>query len=105
MKGFGGSSFMTWLQRIVCTAEISFYAPSFARWSVRSTCDFVAEGTMQIRSERAATMCGLVAILLWSTAAGLIRGVSEQFGPLGGAAMICNMSRISCIELPPRMQR
>ncbi|MCR4536834.1 aromatic amino acid DMT transporter YddG [Pseudomonas sp. 18.1.10] len=43
---------------------------------------------MQINSERAATACGLVAILLWSTAAGLIRSVSELFGPLGGAALI-----------------
>lgn len=46
---------------------------------------------MQIRGERAATTCGLVAIVLWSTAAGLIRSVSEQFGPLGGAAMIYSL--------------
>lgn len=43
---------------------------------------------MQVRSEKAATACGLVAILLWSTAAGLIRSVSEDFGPEGGAAML-----------------
>lgn len=49
---------------------------------------------MQIRSERAATACGLVAIILWSTAAGLIRGVSEQFGPLGGAAMIYSLGAL-----------
>jgi drug/metabolite transporter (DMT)-like permease len=36
----------------------------------------------------AATACGLAAILLWSTASGLIRSVSEYFGPIGGAALI-----------------
>lgn len=49
---------------------------------------------MQINNERAATACGLAAILLWSTAAGLIRGVSETFGPLGGAAMIYSLGAI-----------
>ncbi|CAI8974366.1 amino acid exporter YddG [Pseudomonas sp. IT-347P] len=49
---------------------------------------------MQIRSERAATACGLVAIVLWSTAAGLIRGVSEHFGPLGGAALIYSLGAV-----------
>ncbi len=52
---------------------------------------------MQIRGERAATVCGLVAIVLWSTAAGLIRGVSEQFGVLGGAAMIYSLGAILLI--------
>lgn len=46
---------------------------------------------MLIKGERAATACGLVAIVLWSTAAGLIRGVSEHFGPLGGAALIYSL--------------
>jgi drug/metabolite transporter (DMT)-like permease len=49
---------------------------------------------MQINSERAATACGLVAILLWSTAAGLIRSVSERFGPLGGAALIYTLGAV-----------
>jgi hypothetical protein len=49
---------------------------------------------MQINSERAATACGLVAILLWSTAAGLIRRVSERFGPLGGAALIYTLGAV-----------
>lgn len=49
---------------------------------------------MQIRGERAATACGLVAIVLWSTAAGLIRGVSEHFGPLGGAALIYSLGAL-----------
>lgn len=54
---------------------------------------------MQLNSERAATSCGLVAIILWSTAAGLIRGVSEQFGPLGGAAMIYSLGAILLLML------
>ncbi|MEG3012741.1 MAG: EamA family transporter, partial [Pseudomonas sp.] len=49
---------------------------------------------MQIRVERAATVCGLVAIILWSTATGLIRSVSELFGPLGGAALIYTLGAI-----------
>lgn len=32
---------------------------------------------------RNATLCGLAAILLWSTASGLIRGVSQHFGAIG----------------------
>ncbi|VVP38688.1 hypothetical protein PS896_04739 [Pseudomonas fluorescens] len=40
---------------------------------------------MSVRSERGATICGLLAILLWSTTAALIRRVSEMFGPLGGS--------------------
>lgn len=54
---------------------------------------------MIIRGERAATACGLVAILLWSTAAGLIRSVSEIFGPLGGAAMIYSLGAVLLIGL------
>jgi drug/metabolite transporter (DMT)-like permease len=36
----------------------------------------------------AATILGLLAVLLWGTVVGLIRGVSEAFGPIGGAALI-----------------
>ncbi|MGY2374609.1 aromatic amino acid DMT transporter YddG [Pseudomonas sp. SDO524_S393] len=54
---------------------------------------------MQISSERAATACGLVAILLWSTAAGLIRSVSEFFGPLGGAALIYTLGAVLLVLL------
>lgn len=36
----------------------------------------------------AATIMGLLAVLLWGTVVGLIRGVSEAFGPVGGAALI-----------------
>ncbi|WP_223569735.1 aromatic amino acid DMT transporter YddG [Pseudomonas sp. BF-R-26] len=54
---------------------------------------------MQIRGDRAATACGLVAIILWSTAAGLIRSISEIFGPLGGAAMIYSLGAIMLVGL------
>ncbi|MGH8384999.1 MAG: aromatic amino acid DMT transporter YddG [Pseudomonas sp.] len=61
---------------------------------------------MQIRGERAATACGLVAIILWSTAAGLIRSVSEIFGPLGGAALIYTLGALMLIGLlgKPRLR-
>lgn len=35
-----------------------------------------------------ATLVGLMAVLLWSSIVGLIRGVAEALGPAGGAAMI-----------------
>ncbi|MCU0121789.1 aromatic amino acid DMT transporter YddG [Pseudomonas sp. B2M1-30] len=54
---------------------------------------------MQVRSERAATACGLVAILLWSTAAGLIRSVSELFGPLAGAALIYSLGAVMLVAM------
>lgn len=61
---------------------------------------------MRIRGERAATGCGLVAIILWSTASGLIRSVSEIFGPLGGAAMIYTLGAILlvCLLGKPRLR-
>lgn len=52
---------------------------------------------MQIRGERAATGCGLLAIAMWSTAAGLIRSISETFGPVGGAAMIFSVGAIMLV--------
>lgn len=36
----------------------------------------------------AATLYGVISILLWSTMVGLIRSVSENFGPVGGAALV-----------------
>ncbi len=39
-------------------------------------------------SQTKATLIGLLAILLWSLIVGLIRSVSEAFGPVGGAALI-----------------
>jgi len=41
-----------------------------------------------------ATLIGLIAILLWSSIVGLIRGVSESLGPTGGAAMIYTVASI-----------
>ena len=42
--------------------------------------------------QKKATLIGLAAIVLWSTMVGLIRGVSEGLGPVGGAAMIYTLS-------------
>lgn len=44
-----------------------------------------------------ATLIGLVAIVLWSTMVGLIRGVSEGLGPVGGATMIYSLSGLLLI--------
>lgn len=40
------------------------------------------------------TIAGCSAILLWSLIVGLIRNVTEQLGPIGGAAMIYSVSSI-----------
>lgn len=42
----------------------------------------------QARWSTRATGVGLLAIALWSAIVGLIRGVSENFGATGGAALI-----------------
>ncbi|CAG9172282.1 Aromatic amino acid exporter YddG [Cupriavidus laharis] len=41
-----------------------------------------------MQSKRKATLIGLIAIVLWSSIVGLIRGVSESLGATGGAAMM-----------------
>ncbi len=41
-----------------------------------------------------ATPIGLIAILLWSAIVGLIKSVSEGFGPVGGAALIYTCSAV-----------
>lgn len=46
------------------------------------------------RSTKSATLIGLVAIVLWSSIIGLIRAVSENLGPTGGAAMIYTVASI-----------
>jgi len=46
----------------------------------------VQAGVMQSKSR--ATLIGLIAVLLWSSIVGLIRGVSQHLGAVGGAAMI-----------------
>ena len=43
---------------------------------------------MAVMQRKQATLIGLVAVLLWSSIVGLIRGVSESFGATGGAALI-----------------
>jgi drug/metabolite transporter (DMT)-like permease len=54
---------------------------------------------MSVRSERGATACGLLAIILWSTAAALIRSVSEMFGPLAGSALIYSLGAVMLVAL------
>lgn len=49
-----------------------------------------------------ATLLGLLAIVLWSTLAGLIRFLSEQLGPTGGAAMIYTISSLFLLALVER---
>lgn len=41
-----------------------------------------------MHKRRKATLIGLIAIVLWSSIVGLIRGVSESLGAIGGAAMM-----------------
>ncbi|MCO7642852.1 aromatic amino acid DMT transporter YddG [Pseudomonas sp. S 311-6] len=43
---------------------------------------------------RKATLVGLIAVVLWSAIVGLIRGVSEQLGATGGAAMIYTVAAV-----------
>lgn len=44
--------------------------------------------------QKKATLIGLIAILLWSAIVGLIKSVSEGFGPIPGAALIYSCSAI-----------
>jgi drug/metabolite transporter (DMT)-like permease len=43
---------------------------------------------------RKATLVGFIAIVLWSSIVGLIRGVSESFGATGGAALIYSVGTL-----------
>lgn len=43
-------------------------------------------------NQRKATLTGLVAVVLWSSIVGLIRGVSESLGVVGGAAMMYSVA-------------
>lgn len=47
-----------------------------------------------------ATLYGLLAIALWSAIVGVIRGVSEQFGATGGAALIYTASSVLLLIRP-----
>jgi len=44
--------------------------------------------------QKKATLIGLIAILLWSAIVGLIKGVSEGFGPVAGGALIYTCSSV-----------
>lgn len=44
--------------------------------------------------QKKATLIGLIAILLWSAIVGLIKSVSDGFGPVGGAALIYTCSSL-----------
>lgn len=55
---------------------------------------------MQISLGRnTATILGLLAIVLWGTVVGLIRGVSENFGAIAGAALIYTVGSIFLVGL------
>lgn len=54
---------------------------------------------MSVSTQRA-TLPGLLAILLWSTSVGLLRSISEAFGPVGGAALIYTVSSL-CLMMSP----
>ncbi|HRO49140.1 MAG TPA: aromatic amino acid DMT transporter YddG [Hyphomicrobium sp.] len=47
-----------------------------------------------MEESRKATLIGLIAVLLWSSIVGLIRGVSEHFGATGGAALIYTVASV-----------
>ncbi|WP_312591948.1 hypothetical protein [Stutzerimonas nitrititolerans] len=47
-----------------------------------------------MKNQRRATLIGLVAIVLWSSIVGLIRGVSESLGATGGAAMMYSVASV-----------
>ncbi|QDX20355.1 drug/metabolite DMT transporter permease [Pandoraea pnomenusa] len=49
---------------------------------------------MDSKRRNRATLVGLVAVVLWSAIVGLIRGVSESFGPTGGAAMMYTVASV-----------
>ena len=45
-------------------------------------------------SKNRATLIGLIAIVLWASIVGLIRGVSQGLGATGGAAMIYTVASV-----------
>lgn len=50
-------------------------------------------------SRKTATCLGLLAVVLWGTVVGLIRSVSENFGPIGGAALIYTVGSMFLVLL------
>ncbi|MEK0169755.1 MULTISPECIES: aromatic amino acid DMT transporter YddG [Pseudescherichia] len=57
--------------------------------------------------QKKATLIGFIAILLWSAIVGLIKSVSEGFGPVGGAALIytCSAVLLLCTIGFPKIRR
>lgn len=49
---------------------------------------------MESKRRNRATLVGLMAVVLWSAIVGLIRGVSESFGPTGGAALMYTVASV-----------
>ena len=47
-----------------------------------------------MKNKNKATLTGLLAILLWSSIVGLLRNVSEHFGPTGGAALMYSLASV-----------
>lgn len=59
-----------------------------------------SEKVMQFAPSRnTATFLGLMAVVLWGTVVGLIRSVSESFGPVGGAALIYTVGSVFLVLL------
>lgn len=59
-----------------------------------------------ISSKRGATLCGLVAIAMWSMSIALIRSITSTLGPAGGAALIYTFGTVLLIVLlgKPRLR-
>lgn len=53
---------------------------------------FAMEKGRVVMGSRKATLIGMLAIVLWSTNAGFLRGVTESLGPVGGSALMYSMS-------------
>ncbi|MGN8063417.1 aromatic amino acid DMT transporter YddG [Ralstonia sp. 22111] len=47
-----------------------------------------------MQSKNKATLIGLIAVLLWASIVGLIRGVSQSLGAVGGAAMMYSVASV-----------
>ncbi len=59
-----------------------------------------SETVMQfVPNRKTATFLGLMAVVLWGTVVGLIRSVSESFGPIGGAALIYTVGSVFLVLL------
>ena len=56
-------------------------------------------------SQRLATIIGLCAILLWASIVGLLRQVTEGFGPILGVCLIYSLSSVVLLILfkPPKL--